>query len=223
MFDCCGSGSVCCSRLRPEAHQKQPQKQPFPLRGEVGGAFSSQQWLFSGPCTRSSDLQRGTRQSKLLEILQTCRAPLGWQHSPPAQLGFERMTFATVCGIFWSLHQKKKAFGVALVASEDPARLARCWQASPPLHWQQLRLSSLETGFFLASPRLTRNGPPYRSVHHRTGITYQSARRWISQSWEGPKKACVLILWNSTYLAKLSFPWSETPLELTLRMNGDVL
>lgn len=37
MFDCCGSGSVCCSRLRPEAHQKQPQKQPFPLRGEVGG------------------------------------------------------------------------------------------------------------------------------------------------------------------------------------------
>lgn len=127
MFDCCGSGSVCCSRLRPEAHQKQPQKQPFPLRGEVGGAFSSQQWLFSGPGTRSSDLQRGTRQSKLLEILQTCRAPLGWQHSPPAQLGFERMTFVMVCGIFWSLHQKEKKLSEWRWL---PRRTRRAWHAA---------------------------------------------------------------------------------------------
>lgn len=85
MFDCCGSGCVCCSRLRPEAHQKQPQKQPFPLGGELGGAFSSQQWLFSGPCTRSSDLRRATRQSKLLETLGAAE-PL-WDASSHLQRG----------------------------------------------------------------------------------------------------------------------------------------
>jgi hypothetical protein len=27
----CGRAAICCSWLRPPAHQKQPQKQPFPL------------------------------------------------------------------------------------------------------------------------------------------------------------------------------------------------
>lgn len=61
MFDCRGSGSVCCSRLRPEAHQKQPQKQPFPLSGEVGG-WGADLFLTAvsapAPTTRSSGARR---------------------------------------------------------------------------------------------------------------------------------------------------------------------
>lgn len=77
MFDCCGSGSVCCSRLRPEAHQKQPQKQPFPLRGEVGGGgpFPHSSGCSPVPALAARIFREGhgkansSRYSKLAELL----------------------------------------------------------------------------------------------------------------------------------------------------------
>lgn len=99
----------------------------------------------------------------------------GWHLSPLAG-------YSEVC-------TQTQAFGAALVGLEDPV-LGRLRRASHPASAPpQLRLSCPETGFCLDLPHPTRNGPPCHPVHHGTGITYQSARRWISQRWEGPKKA----------------------------------
>lgn len=101
MFDCRGSGSVCCSRLRPEAHQKQPQKQPFPLSAEVGGGgqtFSSRHSALQPPPLAALVLGE-TQRSKFLEILQAFLAP--WDENIRLEFSWAlRMPSVSIRGIF---------------------------------------------------------------------------------------------------------------------------